>query len=243
MKSSLKLIVGLALLAYLVFAVTKFRKGENVEACKNVDIEVTDSSKAAFISANEVRTLLERTHLYPEGIPMNKINSTEIEKTLKVHQFILDAECYKTADNVVHIKVSQRLPVMRIISCNGSNFFIDGKGMKMSKIHYPADVVVATGAITPTYAHRYLAPIGKYLQGNDFWNSQIEQLNVLADGTVEMVPRVGNHIVYLGAPTKVESKLNRLKMFYQKVLCKVGWNKYNRIDVEFGNQIVCTKKE
>ncbi|MFA6820046.1 MAG: cell division protein FtsQ, partial [Bacteroidaceae bacterium] len=34
-----------------------------------------------------------------------------------------------------------------------------------------------------------------------------------------------------------------LKVFYQKVLCKVGWNKYNRIDVEFGNQIVCTKNE
>lgn len=243
MKSVLKFIVGLALLAYLVLAVTKFRKGENTEACSGVDIEVTDSSKAAFISANEVRVLLERKHLYPEGIPMNRISSTEIEKALKAHQFILDAQCYKTADNVVHVKVSQRLPVMRIMSCNGSNFFIDGKGMRMSKVHYPADVVIATGAITPTYAHRYLAPIGKYLQNNDFWNSQIEQLNVLADGSVEMVPRVGNHIVYLGAPVKVDSKLNRLKVFYQKVLCKVGWNKYNRIDVEFGNQIVCTKNE
>ncbi|HJC97601.1 MAG TPA: cell division protein FtsQ, partial [Candidatus Phocaeicola merdavium] len=30
---------------------------------------------------------------------------------------------------------------------------------------------------------------------------------------------------------------------YEKVLSQVGWNKYERISVEFNNQIICTKKE
>lgn len=243
MKSFLQLIVGLALLTYLLLAVFKFRKGEDTDTCKHVDIEVADSAKASFITGNEIQTFLEKKNLYPEGTPMNQIDLNKIEKALEAHQFIQDAQCYKTTDDVLHVKVSQRLPVMRIISCNGSDYFIDGAGKRMTKVHDPADVVVATGAITQNYAHKYLASIGTYIQSNEFWNSQIVQLNVLEDGSVEALPRVGDHRIYLGAPVKVESKLNRVKILYQKVLDEVGWNKYSCINVELGNQIICTKKE
>ncbi len=243
MKSFLKLFIGIAFLAYLIIAVTKFSKGENTEACKLVNIEVTDSAQATFISDSEIRRILEKKHLYPEGIPMNRIHLAEIEQALESHQFILEAQCYKTANNTVHIKVSQRLPVMRILSADGSNYFIDRQGKRISFIKFPADVVVATGTITPRYAKKHLAAIGRYLQTDVFWNSQIEQLHVLNDGAIEIIPRVGNHTIRLGAPVKIEQKLERLRLFYIKVLNKVGWNKYDRINMEFGNQIVCTKKE
>lgn len=243
MKSLLKLFIGIALLAYIILAVTKFSKGDNTEACKHVNIEVTDSAQAVFISGNEVKRLLEKKHLYPEGIPMNKIQLAEMEKVLESHQFILDAQCYKTANNAVYVKVSQRLPVMRIISTDGSNYFIDSQGKRIQCSKFPADVIVATGFITPRFAKKYLAAIGRHLQADAFWNSQIEQLHVLSNGAVELIPRVGNHIIHLGPPVKVEQKLERLRLFYSKVLNKVGWNKYNRIDMEFSNQIVCTKKE
>ena len=68
-------------------------------------------------------------------------------------------------------------------------------------------------------------------------------MHVLADRTVELVPRVGDHIVYLGRLEQVEQKLDRLKRFYEQGLNKVGWNKYRRISVEFGNQVICTRRE
>ena len=243
MKAFLKLIIGIGLLAYLVLAITKFRKAENTEACKRVVIEVTDSNHAAFITVNELEKLLVKKGLYPQGIPMNNIQSGKIEEALESHQFILDAQCYKTADNVFHIKVSQRLPIMRIISINGQNYYIDGKGNAISHIKLPADVIVATGAITTRYAKKYLAPIGRILQNDEFWNSQIVQLNVQKEGSIELIPRVGNHIVKLGVPLNTEKKLQHLKYFYQEVLNEVGWNKYSTINMEFENQIVCTKKE
>lgn len=243
MKSLLKLFIGIALLAYIILAVTKFSKSDNAEVCKHVNIEITDSMQAVFISDNDVKRLLEKKQLYPEGIPMNKIQLAEMEKALESHQFILEAQCYKTANDAVHIKVSQRLPVMRIISSDGSNYFIDSQGKRIPGSKFPADVVVATGFITPRFAKKYLASIGRHLQTDAFWNSQIEQLHVLRNGAIEMIPRVGNHIIHLGSPTRIEQKLERLRLFYSKVLNKVGWNKYNRIDMEFSNQIVCTKKE
>ena len=67
------------------------------------------------------------------------------------------------------------------------------------------------------------------------------QLNVLSDGSVEMVPRVGNHVIYLGKPVNLSQKLDRLEKFYRYGLSKAGWNKYSYINLEFDNQIICKK--
>ena len=56
-------------------------------------------------------------------------------------------------------------------------------------------------------------------------------------------PGLGDHLVYLGKLENFEDKLARLKEFYKKGLNRVGWNKYSRINLEFSNQIICTKRE
>ena len=84
---------------------------------------------------------------------------------------------------------------------------------------------------------------GVFLHNNKFWDAQIEQIHVLPDRNIELVPRVGDHLVYLGKLDDFEDKLARLKEFYKKGLNKVGWNKYSRINLEFSNQIICTKRE
>jgi cell division protein FtsQ len=107
---------------------------------------------------------------------------------------------------------------------------------------YAANLPVVTGHVTSKYAIKHLLPLGQYIQEDEFWDSMIEQINITENGNVELVPRVGNHIVYLGKPEQFEDKLYRLKIFYEKALSQIGWNKYSRINLEFSNQIICTKK-
>ena len=94
------------------------------------------------------------------------------------------------------------------------------------------------------------------LMESDFWKNQIVQINVMPDKGIELVPRVGDHIIYLGyLPTAknkeerfarisdfLDRKLERLEKFYRYGLSQAGWNKYSRISVEYSNQIVCKKK-
>ena len=40
----------------------------------------------------------------------------------------------------------------------------------------------------------------------------------------------------------IEKKLDKLKEFYTEGLNEVGWNKYDRINIEFEKQVICTKK-
>ena len=57
------------------------------------------------------------------------------------------------------------------------------------------------------------------------------------------MPRVGDQILFLGKIDDYMEKFSKLQKFYKEALNEVGWNKYNRINVEFGNQIICTKKD
>lgn len=247
MKKKLIVLVKWALLlgfaTYLVFALTTWNKESTARHCNQVEISVSDSAKAGFITRSEVKQLLQEADLYPQGHRMNSIDTRRIETVLMRNPFIDKATCYKTAGDRVCIDIEQRLPLMRIMARDGSNYFIDQSGRTMPRMHYAADLVVATGYITKSYAQKKLTPIGRLIAADDFWNSQIEQIYVDSVGHLELIPRVGDQVVLLGTPDSTAAKLDRLKTFYDKVLSRVGWNKYSSINLEYSNQIICKKKK
>lgn len=241
MKVLLRILLLLGLVVYLAFAVTKFNNPRETRVCSALNVVIKDSAKAAFITQSEIRSILSKAGVSPLGRNMSDIDCARIEKVLSKNPFINHVVCYKTAGGQVVLDVGQRLPVMRVISDSGENYFIDAQGKIMPHMHYAADMAVATGHISHDYARKNLIPLGKLLQTDDFWNGQVEQINVDSAGNMEMIPRVGDHVVYIGEPIDVEQKLQRLKVFYEKVLGNIGWNKYSRINIEYGNQIICKK--
>ena len=104
-------------------------------------------------------------------------------------------------------------------------------------------VAIATGFIDRKFAQNELYELGKYIRTNPFWKSQVEQIHVTPKKEIEIVPRVGDQILFLGKIDDYTEKFSKLQKFYKEALNEVGWNKYNRINVEFGNQIICTKKD
>ena len=125
----------------------------------------------------------------------------------------------------------------------GEDYYIDRSGEIMSHSAYCVSLPVATGTITKKYATQYLAGLGRQIVTDPFWNNQIQQVMVKTDGKVELVPRVGEHIIMLGKPVNVKEKLDRMKIFYTEGLNKVGWNKYSAINLEYDNQVICKKKK
>ena len=118
MKNLLKLLLLLVLAVYLGLAVTVFNNPEVRQKCAAVDVIVKDSDVAGFITPLEIRTILKDSKLYPVGQKMSNINCAEIEKVLARNPFIDNITSYKTAGDHVYVTVTQRLPVMRIISDN-----------------------------------------------------------------------------------------------------------------------------
>ena len=123
------------------------------------------------------------------------------------------------------------------------NYYIDNMGsvMPLSR-HYVAHVLVASGYINKEFAMNELYHFVQFLQDNEFWNNQIDQIYVDADQEVELIPLVGNHKILLGSFDDYQKKLDNLKLFYEQAIPKVGWEKYSLINLKYRNQIVCTKR-
>lgn len=236
--------VMLLLIAYIVAAVTVFNGKPSNQVCRDVEVVIKDTLNAGFITKSEMVGLLQKKGLDPVGKKMDRIHTKSLEKELSRHPLINTSECYKTPSGKLRIEVTQRIPILRIMSSNGENYYIDNKGTVMPPdAKCVAHRVIVTGNVEKSFAMRDLYNFGVFLQSNSFWDAQIEQINVLPGREIELVPRVGNHVIYLGKLEHFEEKLNRLKTFYEKGLNQVGWNKYSRISLEFSNQIICTKRD
>ncbi len=237
---TLDIVIG----GYLVLAMTAFNKpDEQSNLCTEVKVNIADEVVDGFLTNDKVKQLLTQARLYPIGKPMASINTRKIEETLQGNELIEKAECYKTQVGHLCLNIKQRIPVIRVMAENGDDYFVDSHGEAMPRIDYTCNLIVATGSISKKYARTKLTPLANDVLTDDFWKNQIEQINVLADGSVEIVPRVGEHIAYLGQPTALRNKLERLRKFYKYGLSEAGWNKYERVSVEFDNQIICKKRK
>lgn len=168
MKTVFKLLLLVALIAYLGFAFTNLTQKENKTLCTALNYTIADSTHAGFITGDEADRLLRKAKLYPIGKAMHQINSETIEMALKQNQFIDSVACYKAPNGTVNILIVQRLPLMRIISNNGEDYYLDSRGRKLKPAGYVADMVVATGNISSKFAQQHLVAMGRFLRDDAF---------------------------------------------------------------------------
>lgn len=241
---------------YIVLAFAAFHTPDNKGLrCEKVSIDIADESTNGFLTASDIRQRLQDAQLYPYRQPMEKVNTRAIEEKLKSSAFVRTAECYKTNDGQVKITLTQRLPILRIKTA-GDDYYIDDNDKIMRPSgHYTSDLIIATGYISQWYARNYISHLAQAIMNSELWRNQIEQINVLPDHGIELVPRVGNHVIYIGQLPEsryisrrrqlvteyVDRKLERLRKFYKYGLSVAGWNKYSYINLEFDNQIICKR--
>lgn len=246
MKEKIKYIATIVLLTllgvYLVGSTALLTYAHEDALCSGISLEVGDSIYNAFLR-KEVSSVLSKEGLSPQDKPLSEINTALIEEALLRSPLIDRVECYKTPSGKLSMIIYQRTPILRVMSAGGESYYLDDKGDVISRSMPEAlSLPLVTGYASKDLARNKLYELGLYLQKDEFWNDQIEQINVLQDGSIEIIPRIGDHTIYLGSAQDFESKLHRVREFYTRALSKVGWDKYSVINVELPNQIICTKR-
>lgn len=257
MKRIIIIVIDVVLAVYLVLAVTAFNNPEQlVKKCTKVDINIADESTYGFLDAKEIKSMLEKNGIYPLEKDLDRISPRQIEEILSRSPFVNTAQCCKTTDGHVLISITQRSPLVRIKSNNNDDYYIDENGGILPNSKYTSDLIIVTGYVNRRFAQQYISVLSNVIMQNDLWRNQIVQINVQKDHGIELVPRIGDHIVFLGylpvsgTPKQrkqditdyVTTKLDRLEKFYIHGLDSVGWNKYERIDLQYSNQIICKKR-
>lgn len=247
LKITLVAVLAIGLVGYVAYAMLFLSGPDENERCVAVELLVKQDEKSAFIDKQDIETMLKHAKLFPTGKLMKDVDTEKIEETIAKNEFISKVECYKATNGKLCIRVEQRVPVIYVAPDGQEGYFVDAQGNVIPNKNNPTDLVVASGDIDKKYASTKLAEFGQFLQTNEFWNNQIEQVyvqkNRKGEHVVELVPRVGNHVVFLGSMDDYRKKLHKLEIFYNKAVKTVGWEKYARVNLEYDGQIICTKRK
>jgi len=217
--------------------------------CAGVRVDITDSIQKQFVRSNDIRQWVNRNHPAIFGQPLGAVNLRKIEDGLRKLQSVEDVTVYTNVfDNGVKsfgalvVKIKQREPVFRVVG-SGRAFYMDkyGKVIDWSPRYTPR-VLIVGGIVSAEYARKRLLPLINFINDDSFWSAQIDQVYVNAVGELSMIPRVGEQIILFGVPEDFQIKFRNLKALYTDGFKNGGWSIYKTINVEFRNQIVCTKK-
>ncbi len=241
LKYILLSVAVLLCLGYAVFAAANGNTTAKEQVCSALKVHINDFDHRQLISNTEIAKLLESEGLNPMGKTLKRIKTKSIEDAIEKHPMVRQAECYKTPGGEIVVNIEQRIPVLRVVGFE--NYYVDDlrKPMPVSQ-NFAAYVPVASGRVTRKMATGSLFDFCEYINKDPFWNNQIEQIHINDNLDVELVPRVGDHIVMMGDFSRYQQKLEKLKKLYLYGLNQIGWNQYKTIDLQFKDQVVCTKK-
>lgn len=244
------LLLWVMLCCGLVFAIAFTNNQEKNIVAKKVIIQIFPENVEFFNRKKVIKTISENGNLNDiSNAKIDEINTGYLEKKLSKNTFLQEAKVYNDLNGNVYIKINQREPILRLYRFNGVNYYIDKFGIKFqTSTNFTAHVPIANGNIFErskpgdtvySFVAKQLYQIASYVDKQTFWKAQIEQIFVTRDNEFILIPKIGNHQILFGDANNLETKFEKLFVFYKEGLSRVGWNKYKTIDVRFDKQVVC----
>lgn len=257
-KYILRLLLWLLLLAYLFVMMSFVRSKRHRKVCESVCYEI--NSNHAFVDTADLYRILKQDSLYPQGKTVQELQLLAMENAIETHEAIKNAEVYCDMDARVYILVEQRNPLLRIITRNHANWYVDDElGLMSVNYRYTADVPILSGYVEDTllsafkagndtlhlnnvnFCMRDIITFVDYLYNDKLWRNMFVQLYINENYEFELIPRVGNQIIILGDLNEYEYKMKKLLTMYKKAFPKYGWHDYKVINLKYSNQVVCSK--
>ncbi|MDZ4824472.1 MAG: hypothetical protein SH856_13515 [Flavobacteriales bacterium] len=245
---------ALALFVLLGFV----NKKQNDTICWKLDVEVEKNAEENFISEATIRVQIIALGDSIVGTPVSQVKINKIHVALVRNPSIRKANVFITVDGRCVVKVTQLIPIARILNNDGSSFYIDKEGytMPLSPL-FTAHVPVFTGHISEKMQRGSISQnassafiknsllddiyaFTRFIQANAFLQAQVEHVHINAQKKFEVIPRVGNHRIIFGNVDELETKYKKLMAFYAHELPQRNINPYTAINLEYEDQVVCT---
>lgn len=240
--------ISAGLMVLLVSAVRK----ERTMVCKAVEVGFTDKQPFRMLDETEIISALwpDPKRTFPQGKKLVTVDLNALERQLEKNPWIFSADLFFDQHHVLHINVQQRTPVARLFTPEGSSVYMDENFTLLP-------VKMNDAVSLPVFSNFYINPAGanaqdsltmkritglsQFILTDPFWMAQIEQVNINADQSFELVTQVGDQVIRLGNRSDWAAMFDKLKLVYRRISNENGWTKYSTIDLQFKDQVVCIK--
>lgn len=234
-----------------IFGLIAFTTGSVVGdgVVRDIRIMLENNDNNHVLEEEDIFRLMQLDRENLIGASLSTLNMRQLELRIRANRWVEDADVYSDLKGNLFVEVVLRRPIARFVQPDGSGAFIaeDGTIMPVPQ-RFAIRTVLVTGPATAQlmkkdnlyqdeYGNKLMALIHS-LQAHAFWRAQIAQLDISTSGKIKMQPQVGSQVIEFGKPEQIEAKLNKLQIFFTRILPTRGWNRYHRVNVEFQNQIV-----
>lgn len=246
MPRYLKVIFSLMLMTYLVVALVVSASEPDDGLCTGMSIEVADNGGGhGFVTPEELARELDDLPSRAKGLNLANISTDDLRRRLLALDKIENATVVRYTDGSIRINAVPIVPVARVFDSSGSYYINrDGKRVKASARYHKNVPIIegsfdqADSAFTPIS----LLPLVQYISSDSVWSHFVSMIKVQSPHDIILVPVVREHVINLGSLSDLDSKFSRLRRFYNEVLPKQGWEKYDTLTVKWDGQLVATKR-
>lgn len=216
--------------------------------CQSIVVYINPNSPR-FMDEEEIAGMIEKSGEPIIGHRLSDIDIEKLETKLTTFATLNNVEIYRKIDakgwsfsGKLIINVDERTPVLRIKNAN-EDYYLDREGVKIPvSSKYLERIMIASGTFPDETVKTNLLKMTDFVNKDEFWRAQIEQVFIQPNGELLLLPQVGDYLIEFGKPEDYELKFRNLKAVYQQGFKNFGWNKYKAISVRYQNQVVCTKK-
>jgi cell division protein FtsQ len=216
--------------------------------CSDVQVEITGATDHVFVEEKDIKEILKEKGSFT-GVAMTGVDLRNIEEMLEKDPWIKNAELFFDNKQVLQVRITEREPVARIFTVMGNSFYLDSGGVMLPLSEkLTARVPVFTGfplgnrlSKPDSTLLKDVIALSNYICADSFWNAQVAQIDITGN-EFEMVPVIGDHIIRFGDAGDMERKFKKLFSFYKNVSTKVGFDKYETIDLKYDGQVVATRR-
>lgn len=247
-KKVLRFSIGALLVAIFMVALVAASRQQNNKAIKGMEVHLNDEHEFSFLQRKDIETLLLRNrNINLAQTAISKLDLRLMEDIARTNPWVAKADIFVDNRQVLQVNITQREPVARIFDINGSSYYMDSllNTMPVSQGYaYPApvftNVPVLRNDSIQANLHQKIAYLSEMIGRDSFWHAQVTQIEVQPDQTFVLIPLFGDQRILIGDTANVQEKLKHLFAFYKNVSGKIGWDKYETLDVRYKNQVVAS---
>ncbi len=220
-----------------LFAFSSLRNAErNVQ---NVTVNFIGKDNL-FVTQETVNKLLIQKDGDIKKVPKEILDLNGLEIALNSNPMIKNAEVYLTVNGEIKADVKQRKPIARVNT--NESYYIDDEGFFMPlSTNYTARVPLVKGYVEKNKLDNIFV-IAEKIYNDEFLKTHIVEIYQKQNETIILKTRMLDFEIALGNLDMLDKKINNLKAFYQKAKKDKSLNKYSKVNLQFENQVVCTKK-
>lgn len=206
--------------------------------CASLNYIIEDREERMYLSEEELNQILRSAELYPVGQAQNMLSLHCIEQTMLHHPMVRTAECYLTPRHEMQIRLTQRVPLLRV-QTPAESFLIDTDRRVMeSRVAVKDSVLMVTGSVGVQLASTQMADFARWLQKNKYWRERIESVRVQTPQMIYLNLKGQQPRVVLGSMRHYERKLKKLRTFLEEGQEATAEKEYKEWDVRFKGQVI-----